>query len=42
MRFEGPRAFFKGAVCRIMVIAPLFGIVQLVYYLGFAEVLLGY
>ncbi|KAL4233172.1 hypothetical protein ACF0H5_007856 [Mactra antiquata] len=39
---EGPKAFFKGALCRILVIAPLFGIAQTVYYLGVAEYLLGY
>ncbi|KAK6985728.1 mitochondrial glutamate carrier 1 [Biomphalaria glabrata] len=38
---EGPKAFFKGAFCRILVIAPLFGIAQTVYYLGVAEYLLG-
>lgn len=38
---EGGKAFFKGAACRIMVIAPLFGIAQTVYYLGVAEKLLG-
>ena len=38
---EGLTAFFKGAWCRIMVIAPLFGIAQTVYYLGVAELLLG-
>nr|AKN21594.1 slc25a-26 [Schmidtea mediterranea] len=37
---EGWKAFFKGASCRIMVIAPLFGIAQTVYYLGVAEYLL--
>lgn len=39
---EGPKAFFKGALCRILVIAPLFGIAQTVYYLGVAEHLMGY
>lgn len=38
---EGPKAFLKGALCRILVIAPLFGIAQTVYYLGVAEFLLG-
>ncbi|XP_059149172.1 mitochondrial glutamate carrier 1-like [Physella acuta] len=38
---EGPKAFFKGAFCRMLVIAPLFGIAQTVYYLGVAEFLLG-
>ena len=38
---EGPLAFLNGALCRIMVIAPLFGIAQAVYYLEVAEHLLG-
>lgn len=38
---EGMKAFFKGAGCRVMVMAPLFGIAQTVYYLGVAEFLLG-
>jgi len=38
---EGPRAFFKGGACRMIVIAPLFGIAQTVYYLGAAEYLMG-
>ena len=28
---EGIKAFFKGAMCRVMVIAPLFGMIQLIY-----------
>ncbi|UYV79236.1 LDHB [Cordylochernes scorpioides] len=40
MKNEGPQAFLKGALCRMMVIAPLFGIAQTVYYLGVAEYLL--
>lgn len=40
MKEEGPRAFFKGGACRMMVIAPLFGIAQTVYFLGVAEALL--
>nr|XP_046912740.1 mitochondrial glutamate carrier 1-like [Dermatophagoides farinae] len=40
-RDEGIKAFFKGAGCRVMVIAPLFGIAQTVYYLGVAEYLIG-
>ncbi|KAH8858057.1 Mitochondrial glutamate carrier 1 [Schistosoma japonicum] len=39
---EGARGLFKGAGCRVMVMAPLFGIAQTVYYLGVAERLLGY
>jgi len=41
MAKEGPKAFFKGASARILVIAPLFGIAQTVYYLGVAESLMG-
>jgi len=39
---EGWRAFFKGASCRVLVIAPLFGIAQTVYYLGVGEYILGH
>ncbi|MEQ2158536.1 hypothetical protein GOODEAATRI_013372, partial [Goodea atripinnis] len=42
MRKEGPRAFLKGASCRALVIAPLFGIAQVVYCVGVGEFLLGY
>ena len=38
---EGPRAFFKGGACRMIVIAPLFGIAQMVYYFGVGEAILG-
>ncbi|CAG0916261.1 unnamed protein product [Notodromas monacha] len=38
---EGPRAFFKGGASRALVIAPLFGIAQVVYFLGVAEYCLG-
>jgi solute carrier family 25 glutamate transporter 18/22 len=38
---EGVSAFFKGAVCRMAVMAPLFGIAQMVYFVGVAEFLLG-
>uniref|UniRef100_A0A2I2YGB4 Solute carrier family 25 member 22 n=1 Tax=Gorilla gorilla gorilla TaxID=9595 RepID=A0A2I2YGB4_GORGO len=41
LRHEGPSAFLKGAYCRALVIAPLFGIAQVVYFLGIAESLLG-
>ncbi|GAB6031253.1 hypothetical protein CHUAL_009058 [Chamberlinius hualienensis] len=41
LKHEGPTAFFKGAQCRMIVIAPLFGIAQTVYYLGAAEWILG-
>ncbi|XP_044730883.1 mitochondrial glutamate carrier 1-like [Chrysoperla carnea] len=41
LKEEGPKAFFKGGACRMIVIAPLFGIAQTVYYLGVAEKLLG-
>ncbi|XP_036895054.1 mitochondrial glutamate carrier 1 isoform X2 [Sturnira hondurensis] len=40
LRNEGPSAFLKGAYCRALVIAPLFGIAQVVYFLGIAETLL--
>ncbi|XP_078076591.1 mitochondrial glutamate carrier 1 isoform X2 [Mustelus asterias] len=36
-RNEGAKAFLKGAYCRALVIAPLFGIAQVVYFLGIAE-----
>merc|ERR1719392_251484 len=42
LKNEGPSAFFKGAMCRMIVIAPLFGIAQMVYFFGIAEALLGY
>lgn len=38
---EGINAFYKGAVPRIIVIAPLFGIAQVVYFVGVAEMILG-
>ncbi|XP_063216578.1 mitochondrial glutamate carrier 1-like [Bacillus rossius redtenbacheri] len=38
---EGVTAFFRGGACRMIVIAPLFGIAQMVYFLGVAETLLG-
>ncbi|XP_004588577.2 mitochondrial glutamate carrier 2 [Ochotona princeps] len=34
---EGPSAFLKGAGCRALVIAPLFGIAQGVYFVGIGE-----
>ena len=40
VREEGWQAFFKGGSCRVLVIAPLFGIAQTVYYLGVAEYML--
>ncbi|XP_003395316.1 mitochondrial glutamate carrier 1-like isoform X1 [Bombus affinis] len=42
LKNEGPTAFFKGGACRMIVIAPLFGIAQTIYYLGVAEWLLGF
>lgn len=39
---EGPGAFLKGASCRALVIAPLFGIAQVVYFVGVGEFLLEY
>lgn len=41
MNREGPSAFLKGAACRALVIAPLFGIAQGVYFLGVGEAVLG-
>ncbi|KAM6926153.1 mitochondrial glutamate carrier 1 isoform 2-T3 [Lycodopsis pacificus] len=41
MAREGPSAFLKGAACRALVIAPLFGIAQGVYFLGVGETVLG-
>jgi len=41
LRNEGWRALFKGAACRMMVVAPLFGIAQTVYFIGVAEWVLG-
>ncbi|KAM5170891.1 mitochondrial glutamate carrier 2 [Mantella aurantiaca] len=41
-RNEGPSAFMKGAWCRALVIAPLFGIAQVVYFIGIGEFILGY
>lgn len=40
LKYEGPTAFFKGGLCRMIVIAPLFGIAQMVYFLGVAESIL--
>ncbi|XP_056307736.1 mitochondrial glutamate carrier 1 [Danio aesculapii] len=42
LRNEGPAAFLKGAYCRALVIAPLFGIAQVVYFLGVGEFILSY
>ncbi|XP_061113310.1 mitochondrial glutamate carrier 1-like isoform X2 [Conger conger] len=42
MRKEGPTAFLKGAGCRALVIAPLFGIAQVMYLVGVGEFILGY
>ena len=41
LKCEGIPALFKGAICRMMVMAPLFGIAQTVYYVGLAEKMLG-
>uniref|UniRef100_A0A8C6T673 Mitochondrial glutamate carrier 1 n=1 Tax=Neogobius melanostomus TaxID=47308 RepID=A0A8C6T673_9GOBI len=40
MRKEGPTAFLKGAGCRALVIAPLFGIAQVMYFVGVGEYIL--
>uniref|UniRef100_A0A4W3GRC9 Mitochondrial glutamate carrier 1 n=1 Tax=Callorhinchus milii TaxID=7868 RepID=A0A4W3GRC9_CALMI len=39
---EGPSAFLKGSVCRALVIAPLFGIAQVIYFVGVGEFVLGF
>ncbi|KAJ8373112.1 hypothetical protein AAFF_G00271170 [Aldrovandia affinis] len=41
LRKEGPSAFLKGALCRALVIAPLFGIAQVMYFVGVGEFILG-
>ncbi|KAF7711567.1 solute carrier family 25 member 55a [Silurus meridionalis] len=41
MKKEGPSAFLKGASCRALVIAPLFGIAQVMYFVGAGEFILG-
>ncbi|XP_032596002.1 mitochondrial glutamate carrier 1 isoform X2 [Drosophila grimshawi] len=41
LKYEGPKALFKGGLCRMIVIAPLFGIAQMVYFLGIGERILG-
>ncbi|XP_053295191.1 solute carrier family 25 member 55a isoform X1 [Pleuronectes platessa] len=40
MRKEGPSGFLKGAGCRALVIAPLFGIAQVMYFVGVGEYIL--
>jgi len=42
VKTESPRALFQGSGARVVVMAPLFGIAQMFYYLGVAEYLLGY
>ena len=37
LRHEGVKAFFKGGGARMLVIAPLFGIAQVVYLAGIGE-----
>lgn len=41
-RSEGPAAFLKGAYCRALVIAPLFGIAQVIYFIGIGEYFLSF
>lgn len=36
-RNEGITALFKGGLCRVMVISPMYGIVQTIYFLGVGE-----
>ncbi|KAL1494269.1 hypothetical protein ABEB36_009893 [Hypothenemus hampei] len=38
---EGITAFFKGGACRVIVIAPLYAIIQGIYFMGVGEKLLG-
>ena len=38
---EGVKAFFKGTGCRVIIIGPLFGITQMVYFLNIADKILG-
>ncbi|XP_037927440.1 mitochondrial glutamate carrier 1-like [Teleopsis dalmanni] len=38
-RLEGILAFFKGGLCRVILIAPLFGIAQMVYFFGIGDYL---
>ncbi|CAF0993283.1 unnamed protein product [Adineta steineri] len=40
MREESASAFFKGSLLRVMVRAPTFGILQMVYYLGIGEAMM--
>uniref|UniRef100_A0A673ZZX0 Solute carrier family 25 member 22a n=1 Tax=Salmo trutta TaxID=8032 RepID=A0A673ZZX0_SALTR len=42
LKNEGPSAFLKGAYCRALVIAPLFGIAQVVYFFGAGEYILSF
>ncbi|XP_067090793.1 mitochondrial glutamate carrier 1 [Osmerus mordax] len=42
LKNEGPSAFLKGAYCRALVIAPLFGIAQVIYFLGVGEYILSF
>jgi len=39
---EGIPAFFKGAIPRMIVVAPLFGIAQMFYFFGIAEQIIDY
>ena len=41
LRREGILAFFKGGACRVMVLAPTYGIIQVIYYYGIGEWILG-
>uniref|UniRef100_A0A8C2C0H3 Mitochondrial glutamate carrier 1 n=1 Tax=Cyprinus carpio TaxID=7962 RepID=A0A8C2C0H3_CYPCA len=42
LHHEGPSAFLKGSYCRALVIAPLFGIAQVLYFLGVGEFVLSF
>ncbi|KPU72752.1 uncharacterized protein Dana_GF23041, isoform B [Drosophila ananassae] len=41
LKHEGVTAFFKGGLCRITVLAPMYGIAQTIYFLGVGEKILG-
>lgn len=41
LQSEQKKTFMKGALLRVMVIAPLFGIVQVVFFIGIGEGVLG-
>ena len=42
LKNEGPSAFFKGAMVRMIIVAPFYGIAQMVYFFGLAEAMRDY